>query len=105
MREAIKKPFGLVKKSHEWLRQLFEEDCLETGKEGKPSLRRVAFAYSVFVVSAVLFLQIPYPHILSDSTVGLVRELFICVAVVYGAPRLAESVTDAISKYRSVAGK
>jgi hypothetical protein len=83
-----------------WLVRLFEED------DGKPSLRRVSFGYSLALLTWILVVQVWHPHVLTDSTVGAIRELFIAVCVVYGLPRVAESVTDTIfSTIQKVRGR
>jgi hypothetical protein len=83
-----------------WLVRLFEED------DGKPSLRRVSFGYALALLTWILVVQVWRPHVLTDFTVGAIRELFIAVCVVYGLPRAAESITDTvISTIQKVRGE
>ena len=79
-----------------YLRSLFEDE------PGVLSMRRVGFFVAL---TAVLFVVIAKPESITDSVVGALREILLVVAFVYGAPRTAESITDAINAIKELRSK
>jgi len=74
-----------------YLRTLIEDE------KGVMSARRVGFLTALF---AVLYVVIFKPETITENVVGALREILIVVALVYGVPRTAESVVEAIEAIR-----
>jgi len=79
-----------------YLRTLIEDE------DGVMSMRRVSFFITLL---SVLYVVIFKPHTITDSMVGALREILVVVAFVYGAPRTAESVVDAIDAIKDTRSK
>lgn len=79
-----------------YIRTLWEDE------PGIMSMRRVGFHTALLAALYVLIFQ---PEKVSDNVVGALREIMIVVAFVYGAPRVAESITDAVNAINGLRNK
>jgi hypothetical protein len=90
-----------MKKVCSWASKLFTEPD-EEGIE-RPSLRRVAFGYSMLVATYIVVVSVWFPHLLTEPTVKIVEQMMWIVAFVHGGPGVinaAGGVIDAIARLK-----
>ena len=82
---------GWIDKTFLWFRQLFEED-------GEPSLRRVAFGYSLLLVTFVLVWHCYSPSTIDEHVVLVFNKIFLYVATIWGVRGLVDSALEKLMK-------